>query len=296
MLTKNQFDILNCIYNSKDKLTQRQLSNQTKLSLGSINKSIKDFLNNNLIDNNYHITQNGLDVLEPYRVKKAVIIAAGLGSRLIPVTLSTPKPLVRVKGERMIDSTLNALKKVGIDEIYIVRGYLKQQFNELLIDYPNIKFIDNDKYNEANNIYSIYLAKEHLENAYILEADWILYNQNLIQKYQYSSNYLGIPTQQTNDWCFYVSNKYITKVAIGGQNCHRMVGMSYWTESDGRQLGIDVEKVLHSPGGKERYWDQVPLEYYKNNYKLAIRECNDNDLIEIDTFNELKAIDSSYDM
>lgn len=295
MLTKNQFDVLECIESAKQKLTQRNIATSLNLSVGSINKVIADLTMQGFLLNG-EITEKGLNALEPYKVKRAVIVAAGLGSRLIPVTLNVPKPLIRVKGKRMIETTLDALLEVGITEIYIVRGYLGKQFDELLTKYPTIKFIDNNIYNEGNNICSVYFAREFLQNSYILEADWVLYNKNIIKKYQYSSNYLGIPEKETNDWCLFVNNKIITKVAIGGKNCYRMVGISYWTEKDGKQLSKDIEKVYNSPGGKERYWDQVPLDYCKDNYKLNIRVCSADDIIEIDTFNELKAIDSSYDV
>jgi len=296
MLTKNQFEILECLISSKDKISQRKISSKVSLSIGLVNKIIKDLTIKGYI-HNQQITPKGIEALEPYKVKRAVIIASGIGSRLMPVTLSTPKPLVRVKGQRMIDSTLDALMDIGIEEIYIVRGYLGQQFDELLTKYPTIKFINNDKYNEANNISSILFAKDYLTNAYILEADLILYNKELIKKYQYSTNYLAIPVKSTDDWCFYLNNKqYISKVAIGGENCYKMVGISYWSEKDGKQLSEDIEKVWNSLGGKERYWDQVPLEYYKDNYNIQIRKCKQEDIIEIDNFNELKQIDNSYNV
>ena len=265
------------------------------MSVGTVNKILVDLASQELIKDN-QITEKGIAALEPYKVKRAVILAAGLGSRLIPITLNTPKPLIRVHGKRMIESTLDALLDVGIDEIYIVRGYLGKQFDELLYKYPTIKFIDNDKYNEANNILSVVLAKDYLQNSYILEADWVLYNKNIIRKYQYSSNYMGIPVKETHDWCLHTKNKVITKMAIGGKNCYRMVGFSYWTEKDGAQLAKDIVDVFNAPGGKERYWDQAPLEYHISNYKLGLRPCKEEDLIEIDTFNELKEIDKAYDV
>jgi CTP:phosphocholine cytidylyltransferase-like protein len=85
-------------------------------------------------------------------------------------------------------------------------------------------------------------------------------------------------------------------MAIGGTNCHHMFGISYWTEEDGKQLSLDVEKVFNSPGGKERYWEQVPLVYRKENYKVEVCECFAEDIVEIDTYRELKAIDKTYDV
>ena len=295
MLTKNQFDVLDCIINSDKKLSQRNIAKQTDMSVGTVNKIVLNLTNEGFLKDN-EITEKGLEAMEPYKVKRAVIIAAGLGSRLIPITLNTPKPLIRVKGERMIENTLDRLIELGIEEIYIVRGYLGKQFDELLYKYPTIKFIDNDKYNEANNILSVLLAKDVIRNSYVLEADWILYNKEIITKYQYSSNYMGIPVKETHDWCLHTTNKVITKMAIGGKDCFRMVGFSYWTDKDGEQLAKDIVEVFNAPGGKERYWDQVPLEYCINNYKLGLRPCKQEDLIEIDTFNELKEIDPAYDV
>lgn len=295
MLTKNQFDVLDCIATSEKKLSQRTIASQTNLSVGTVNKLLTKLTNDGLIEKN-KITEKGLESLEPYKVDTAIIIAAGFGSRLIPITLNTPKPLIRVKGKRLIETTLDALVKVGITNIYIVKGYLGEQFDVLLNKYPTIKFITNDQFNESNNISSIFAAKEHLSNSYIIEADLLLSNDSLIRKYQYSSNYMGIPVEETDDWCLYTNNKVISKVAIGGKNCYKMVGISYWNTKDGQTLSKDIEKVFTSPGGKERYWDQVPLEYCKENYKLNIRTCTEEDIVEIDTFNELKAIDKAYDV
>ena len=295
MLTKNQFDVLDCIVNSDKKISQRNIAKLIGLSVGTVNKILLELENNELVKNN-QITEKGLLELEPYKVKRAILIAAGLGSRLIPITLNTPKPLIRVKGKRIIESLLDALTEVGIEEIYIVRGYLGEQFDSLLYKYPNIKFIENDKFNEANNISSVVLAKDYLSNAYIVESDLLLHNKNLIRKYQYSSNYLGITVEVSNDWCLHTTNKFISKVSIGGQNCYQMVGISYWNEQDGKQLAHDAVEVFNAPGGKERYWDQVPLEYCIDNYKLRVRQCTFDDIVEIDTFNELKAIDKAYDV
>ena len=295
MLSKNQFDVLECIISSDQKLSQRNIAKTTGMSVGTVNKIILNLTDEGYLSNN-EITEKGIEAMEPYRVKRAIMIAAGLGSRLIPITLNTPKPLIRVKGKRMIENTLDRLIELGIEEIYIVRGYLGEQFETLTHKYPSIKFITNDKFNEANNISSIELAKDYLSNAYIIESDLLLYNKNLIKKYQYSSNYLGIPVEQSDDWCLHTTNKIISKVTIGGSNCYQMVGISYWTEKDGKQLAKDVVEVFNAPGGKERYWDQVPLEYCINNYKLSVRSCKKEDIIEIDTFNELKAIDPAYDV
>ena len=124
----------------------------------------------------------------------------------------------------------------------------------------------------------------------------MLSNQDIIQKYQYTSNYLGVPTDYTDDWCFETKNKIITKVKVGGNDCHHMYGISYWDEESGKKLYDDVKKIYEMPGGKERYWEQVPLNYRKQNYAVEVQECFDEDIVEIDTFDELKALDPTYDV
>ncbi len=127
--------------------------------------------------------------LEPYRIKRAVFFAAGFGSRMVPVTLEKPKPLVEVNGVRIIDTLLDAVLALGIDDITVVRGYKKELMDDLLIKYPMIKFIDNDIYNEANNISSAYSTKDLFENTLVLESDLILYNQDALSKYAYKTHY-----------------------------------------------------------------------------------------------------------
>ena len=292
-MTHKQFDVLTFLERNAEKINQRDIAEATGMSLGSVSRTLGS-LNEEGYINGYSITEAGYAALEPYRVKRAVFIAAGFGSRLVPITLNTPKPLVRVNGVRMIDTMLDAVVAAGIEEIYIVRGYLGEQFDQLLYKYPNIKFIENPHYNEANNISSALLARHLLQNSYVLEADLFLSNPNIITKYQYTSNYLGVPTDYTDDWCFETKNKVITKVKVGGNDCHHMYGVSYWTAEAGAKLYDDIKKVFDMPGGKERYWDQVPLEYCLSNHTVEVRECTFDDIVEIDSFADLKRIDPIY--
>ena len=128
-----------------------------------------------------------------------------------------------------------------------------------------------------------------------MEADLLLRNKKLIRKYEYETNFLSIPVESTDDWCFATDhNGVITEEKVSGTDCHQMVGISYWSEADGIKLANDLNEVYLSQGGKERYWEQVPLVYKKENYQVHVRECIAEDITEIDTFNELKAIDNRY--
>lgn len=241
-------------------------------------------------------TTAGLEAMEPYRVKRAVFLAAGFGSRLAPITFNTPKPLVRVHGKRIIDNLLDACLAAGIEEICLVRGYLAEQFDQLRYQYPTIRFLENPVYNETNNISSALCARHLLSNAYVLEADLVLHSPGLIQPYQYRSNFLAIPKQRTDDWCFEVEDGVITEEKIGGEHCWQMVGISYWDRPDGEKLAQDLKEVYEQPGGRERYWEQVPLVFRRESYRVSVRPCRDGDVTEIDTFRELKAFDKSYDI
>ena len=295
-ITYNEFLVLTTIEKEKEKLSQRKLADLTKLSLGTINKVVTDLVKAKYIKDDNMITNLGLKVLEPYRVKRAIFLAAGFGSRLVPITLNTPKPLVLVNGKKIIETLLDACIRAEIEEIIIVTGYLSEQFDILLKKYPSIKFVVNKKYNEANNISSAYLVRDKFANAYVLESDLYLYNPDLIRKYEYSSNFLGKYVDVTDDWCLETKNGIITKEKVGGYNCYQMYGISYYNEEDAKKMEIDIANVYNSPGGKEKYWEQVVLDVCKKNYQIAIRECYEGDIIEIDTFNELKIIDKTYDV
>lgn len=293
-MKKRDFDVLVLLEKATEPLTQRKIAAQLGCSVGAVNKIVKSLIDDGLMEDG-SITRAGLEALEPYRVKRAVFLAAGFGSRMVPLTFNTPKPLVRVHGTRMIDTLLDAVVAAGIPEIVIVRGYLGEQFDQLLYKYPMIKFMENPMYNEANNISSAMVVRYLFQNAYVLEADLVLSNPDIIRKYEYSSNFLGIPVERSDDWCLYTDkNGYIVEQCVGGTDCHQMVGISYWDENAGVRLANDIEEVYRSPGGKERYWEQVALLYKKENYKVAIRECKAEDIVEIDSFSELKQIDSLY--
>lgn len=295
MLSEKQFMVMTCLEKERRVLTQREIASLTKISIGRVNTIVNQLAGMGFIKCG-ELTDSGLSALEPYRVKRAIIIAAGFSARLIPISLNTSVSMINIKGKPIIESLLSAIKNAGIKEIIIVRGYLGQQFEQLRTEYPEIKFIDNVQYNETHNISSLLCVRDLLENAYVCEADLLLNNQNLITKYQYCTNYLGVPVKQTDDWCFTVKNGYITKVHIGGKNCYHMFGISYWDAEDGVRLKEHIKAVYEMPGGKERFWDQVALEYFIKEYNVRVRECSFDDIKEIDTFNELKQLEPVYNI
>ena len=291
MLEEKEFNALMYLLKPKGKVTQKSMADKLKLSIGSVNKIINNLSEKGYIDN-YAITEKGYEALEPYRVKNACFMAAGFGSRMVPITLNTPKPLVRVRGVRIIDTLLDAVLAAGIENIYIVRGYLKEQFDQLLEKYPMIHFIDNPLYNETNNISSALLLGDKLANTYMFEADLFLKNPDLITPYQYRSNYLGIPVERSDDYCIQVKNGRIVGSSLGGINCYQIVGITYWNEHDGKVLQGHIKDTYENvPGGKERFFGSCLN--LKETY-MGVRDCSFDDVIEIDTFKELQAVDPAY--
>ena len=293
-LSRKEFDLLNALISSKGKTSQRRLEELTGYSLSTVNRTMRELAAKELVDDQ-GITMHGLAAMEPYAAKRAVFVAAGFGSRMVPVTLNTPKPLVRVNGRRIIDGLLDACLAAGIDEIYIVRGYLAEQFDQLLYKYPMIHFLENPAYNDANNISSAVCARYLLQNAYVFEADLVISNPSIVTKYHYTSDFLGIHMERSDDWCFTVKNGMITEQKVGGLDVYQEVGISYWDEDAGRKLADDLKTAYEMPGGKERFWDEAPLTYFADKYKVYARECSLADVTEIDSFRELKAIDPTYD-
>ena len=149
------------------------------------------------------ITPEGLAALEPYRVKRAIVLAAGFGSRMMPATADRPKPMVRVNGVRLIDTLLDALTAAGINDITVVGGYRFEKLYDLLEKYPFLRLIDNKDYARTNNISSAVLSSDYLKDGcYYCEADLYITNPQVITKYQYASNILGSWSMETDDWSF----------------------------------------------------------------------------------------------
>ena len=293
-LIKEEFDILDYLFENHTNLIDiNDLLASTKYNVE--NSVIDNLKFKGFISDNLSLTEKGYDALEPYRVKNACLLAAGFGERLLPITINTPKPMVNVCGTRIIDTLLDAITDAEIENIFIVRGYLKEQFNLLLEKYPKIQFIDNPYYKETNNISSAMMFGEHISNSYIMESDLFLRNSKLIKRYQYSSNYVGIPVEETNDHCFFIKNGIITGTQIGGKNCYQTVGITYWDSEDGERLSNQIKDVFYNKeNGKQQFFGAVPTRFYKDDYQIGVRECKLSDVIEIDSYKELVEIDNRY--
>lgn len=231
-----------------------------------------------------------------HKVQRAIIMAAGMGNRMHPITLKTPKPLVRVNGVRMIDTVIQGLHHQGIHEIYVVVGYLKEQFQELEQEYPGLHLIENPYYDTCNNISSLYAARDHIENAIILDGDQLIYNEEILKPEFERSGYNAVWTEkETDEWLLTVQDGIVTECSrTGGKNGWQLYSISRWTAEDGKKLKCHLEESFAMEERRQLYWDDLALFCYPEEYQLGIIPMQKDDIIEVDSIDELIKLDSSY--
>ena len=229
-------------------------------------------------------------------VKRAIIMAAGTGTRMRPLTDTVPKPLIRVKGERMIDTVIRALNANGIREICIVTGHLREQFEGLREEYPGVELIANPYYAECNNISSLYMAREHLEECMILDADQMIRNPAVLNPAFTLSGYNAVWCEgETKEWLMDVRDGIVTGCSrTGGRHGWQLYSISRWSKEDGRRLKAQLETEFDEKRNRQIYWDDVPMFCYPDTYRLGIYPMRREDVTEIDTIEELAAEDPAY--
>jgi len=231
---------------------------------------------------------------EKHVVKRAIIMAAGIGKRMQPLTFETPKPLVKVNGVRMIDTVVDGLRTNGISEIYVVVGHLKEQFFEWGKE-KDVQIIENPFYDTCNNISSLYVARDHLGDCIILDGDQIIYNPAILDPHFTLSGYNAVWCEgETNEWLMDVEDGVVKSCSrTGGSHGWQLYSVSRWTAADGEKLRRHLEYEFDR-GNRQIYWDDVAMFCHFEDYKLGIREMKITDIIEIDGLEELVAIDPSY--
>lgn len=230
-----------------------------------------------------------------HTVKRAVIMAAGIGKRMQPLTFETPKPLIRVNGTRMIDTVVRALHENGIREIYVVVGYLKEQFYEWAKNQPGIQLIENPYYDVCNNISSLYAARQHLQDCIILDGDQIIYHPQILDPHFVRSGYNAVWCGgKTKEWLLQTENGIIKSCSrTGGSNGWQLYSVSRWTAEDGEKLSRFTAQEFEG-GNRQIYWDDIPMFCYFEAFELGIREMKADDIVEIDSLEELAGTDPGY--
>ena len=232
-----------------------------------------------------------------HKAERAIIMAAGMGNRMKPVTLSTPKPLISVNGKRMIDTVIEGLHNNGIFEIYVVVGYLKDKFKPLEEQYEGLTLVENPYFDTCNNISSLYAVRDKIENAIILDGDQIIYNDKILKPEFERSGYNAVWTDgETDEWLLDVEDGVVKSCSrTGGKGGWQLYSISRWTKEDGKKLKKHLEIEFEQNKNNQIYWDDVALFCYPDEYKLGICPMTYDDIVEIDGFEELMKIDKSYE-
>ncbi len=231
-----------------------------------------------------------------HSVKRAIILAAGVGARMLPLTEKVPKPLVEVNGVRMVDSVVDALHKNGIMEIYVVVGHLKGQFRYLEETHPGLVLVENPYYKTCNNISSLYVVREHLEEAMVLDGDQVIYRPSVLTPAFERSGYNVVWTDsQTSEWLMDVEDGVVVSCSrTGGLRGWQLYSISRWTKEDGQKLKRHLEWEFIKKKNQQLYWDDLALFCYPQEYQLGIYEMHKGDVVEIDSLDELASLDARY--
>ena len=284
-------------------ITQRALAGRLSLSLGSVNALLADAAAKGLTDPAERtVTEAGRAYLEPFRMDGAVIMAAGFGSRFVPLTYDVPKGLLKVFGERMVERQIRQLKEAGISDITLVVGYLKEKF-EYLIDKFGVKLLYNPWFESRNNISTVYVARDLLKgrNMYLLSSDnWM--RENPYHLYEPGAWYSSVYQEgETREWVLTCNKKgIITDVTVGGRDAWVMYGPVCLSREFSSLLLPKVEEEFFSPGKEQYFWENAYIDLLHEARgkrpmpEMAINRQPADQVYEFENLEELRAFDPYY--
>lgn len=279
-------DILNNLI-KEPFINQRILAAQTGHSLGIVNRSIKELISEGYLDEEIRPTEKALREAKEKASKNAIILAAGFGMRMVPINTETPKGLLEIKGERLIECTIRQLHEVGITEIYVVVGFMKEQY-EYLIDEYGVDLIVAPDYATKNNLHSLKTAADHLSNSYIIPCD-IWCEKNPYSRNELYSWYM-VSDLVDDDSTVRVNRKQelvVQKEQAGG---NAMIGICYLLEAEAEIVRERLEELGRDSRYDGAFWEETL--YQKDRMIVTARVVHAADAVEINTYEQLREIDS----
>lgn len=268
----------------KSGVSQRKLAEQLSVSLGKVNQIISKLKQEKFIDENNNITLKTRNYLKKHHPRNAVILAAGYGMRMVPINTEEPKGLLEVKGETLIERLISQLHEVGVQNIKVVVGFMKEHY-EFLIDKYNVKLVVNSHYKDWNNIYSLFLVKDDISDTYVLPCD-VWFEKNPFSTIEDESWYLfGEEQVPGSNW--QVKNN--EKVRFNSSKGNKMIGLAYLNEMQGKNISKLLEKSIEEKQYAS-FWEDV-LEN-KKNFLLKGKLISDNSHAEINSYEQLLDLDS----
>ena len=279
-------DILNNLI-KEPFINQRILAAQTGYSLGIVNRSIKELISEGYLDEEIRPTEKALREAKEKAPKNAIILAAGFGMRMVPINTETPKGLLEIKGERLIERTIRQLHEVGITEIYVVVGFMKEQY-EYLIDEYGVDLIVAPDYATKNNLHSLKTAADHLSNSYIIPCD-IWCEKNPYSRNELYSWYM-VSDLVDDDSTVRVNRKQelvVQKEQAGG---NAMIGICYLLEAEAAIVRERLEELGRDSRYDGAFWEETL--YRKDRMIVTARVVHAADAVEINTYEQLREIDS----
>lgn len=296
MLDRSEFDLLFFLQNNSHALTQRELAEEMKLSLGKTNKLLRSLSEKGLISaekSSYALTRSGYSALEPYKVKNAVIMAAGMSSRFAPLSYEKPKGLLIVKNEVLIEREIRQLHEAGIEDITVVVGYMKEKFFYLEEKF-GVKIVVNEDYYKYNNTSTLIRVLDQLSNTYICSSD-NYFVDNVFAPYVYQAYYAAVyGSGKTDEYCLTTSpNGRIKSVSIGGENAWYMLGHVYFDRAFSDKFRQILLREYENPVTKEQLWENLYMRYI-DQLDLYIKKYSGEKVKEFDSLEELRSFDAEY--
>lgn len=286
-MNKQEADVLKSLY-LEPFINQRILADLCGHSLGVVNRSLKNLITEGYLDEQLKLTTKAKSEMALLEPKNAVILAAGFGMRMVPINTQSPKALLEVNGETIIERTIKQLHEIGITEIYVVVGFMKEQF-EYLIDEYGVELVVNEHYAEKNNLHSLCLVADHISNTYIIPCDiWCManpYSRNELYSWYLVNDLVD------DESMVRVNRKMELAVTTDGQAGNMMVGISYLAEPQASIVRDRLKAFDKDKRYEKSFWEEALID--KDRMIVYAKVVHSTDTVEINTFEQLRELDEN---